>query len=114
MESTLAVLIVLMVAGFAAFSGLGMLWGAGAASAKEGSAGGVNVGKIIFIFVVVSFLAMWLGAPGTDQQIADATNAIWGNLVRGLTPLVLILVQVGFILALAYGVFLIIRRHLRR
>jgi hypothetical protein len=57
MEAGLFVL--LLIAGFATFSGLGMIVGAG--GTKEG---GSNVGKIIAVIVVGLGVATWLAQPG--------------------------------------------------
>jgi hypothetical protein len=112
MEGAASIFVLLAVAGFAAFAGLGMLWGAGKDEGKE--KGGMNIGKIAFLIVFGLAIAMWLAAPGTDQQLAGVTNAIWGNIVRGLQPLVSIAFQIALAAGVVYLLVLFIRRHRRR
>ena len=112
MDGAATIIVLLFVAGFAAFSGLGMLWGAGGEKQKSG--GGMNVGKIVTVLVIGLFIAMWLAQPGADRAIAGSINSVWGNLARGLQPLVSIAAQLLLVAAGGYVLFLLFRRHWRR
>jgi len=116
MEGAAGIIVLLIVAGFAAFSGLGMLWGAGGGGEKKENkeGGGMNVGKIVTVIVIGLFIAMWLEQPGADRAIAGSINSVWGNLARGLQPLVSIAAQLLMLAAGGYVLFLLIRRHWRR
>lgn len=110
-----SLLLLLMLGLIAAYAGLGIMMGAGSNKEKSGgTGGGMNVGKIVTLLVVGLVLAMWLSTPGTGYGIAAAINAIWGNIVIGLQPLVAIVTQLAMLAAIGTVGYLMIRRSFRR
>lgn len=109
-----SILLLLMLAGFGVFAGLGIMMGAGSHKGDPKSAGGgMNVGKIVTFLVVGLVLAMWLSAPGTGQGIAAVIDAMWANIVIALQPLVAIVTQLAMVAAILVVGYFAVRNFLR-
>ena len=109
--SGLGSVVLLLVLAFVGMGlGFGFLWGAGSSNKKEGGSG-MNAGKIVTLLVVGFVLVTWLAAPGTGQGIAGAINAMWGNVLVGVQPLISIAFQLTMLLVVAYIGYLFWKRR---
>ncbi|MGE3279578.1 MAG: hypothetical protein AB7H90_05330 [Alphaproteobacteria bacterium] len=108
MADTIATFIILGGALFLGFKGLGMLTGFGADSGED--RGTVKARRVITVAVVGAFALLWLSTPGADQQMAGTFNMAWGNLVRGVQPLVSAAAQIGAVALVVYVIWRIWRR----
>jgi hypothetical protein len=107
-------LLLLLVLGFVGMgAGFGFLWSAGSSSKKE-AGGGMNAGKVVFILVFGLAAVTWLAAPGTGQGIAATINAMWGNIVTGVQPVVAIVTQLAMVAVICTVGYYLIRHFFRR
>jgi hypothetical protein len=110
-----SILLLLFLGLMAAGAGIGIMMGVGGKSGNSGEGGSsMNVGKIVTFLVVGLVLATWLAAPGTGHGIAAVINAMWGNLVIGLQPLVAIVTQLAMIAVISIVGFYAVRHFIRR
>lgn len=68
-------------------------------------------GKIITVGVIGFVIVGWLSAPGTGQGIAATINAMWGNVLTGMQPLISIALQLSMLFAIGYIAYLFWRRR---
>jgi hypothetical protein len=113
--ATLGALLLLLLLGLmGAFAGLGIMLSGFTQTGKTGEQPlGPRVGKIAVVFVGGLAVVFWLAAPGTGQGIAGTINAMWGNIVTGLQPLVAIVTQLAMLAALGVVGFYTVRHFLR-
>lgn len=103
MGDTIATFMVLGGALFLGFKGLGILTGFGANTGED--RGNVTARRVVTIIVVGAFALLWLSTPGADQQMAGTFNMAWGNLVRGVQPLVSAGAQLGAVALVVYVIW---------
>lgn len=89
-------------------AGLGIMMGAGGNKEKGG---GMTPGKIAALVVVGFVLVVWLASPGTGTGLAALFNAMWGNVIIAVKPLIAIATQIAVIAVVLYVIYLFFRKR---